>query len=107
MISTHILDTSCGEPASGVKVKLEIKSSDTWKVIATDKTNSDGRIKFDFAAQAGDFKLTFETQDYFSKKQIPSFFNNTEVCFKISDSKRNYHVPLLLNPFGYSTYRGS
>jgi 5-hydroxyisourate hydrolase len=103
MISTHILDTSLGNPAAGVKVLLEKKSADSWKQLAEESTNIDGRIVFDCPADAGDYRLTFAVEDYIKD----SFFLNTPVVFRVQDTNRKYHVPLLLNPFGYSTYRGS
>ncbi len=107
MISTHILDTSLGLPAEGVKVVLEILENSKWQTIAEDLTNSDGRIKFDCAKKAGSYKLTFHIEDYFNKLKTDHFFLNSPVLFKIKNIDRNYHVPLLLNPFGFSTYRGS
>jgi 5-hydroxyisourate hydrolase len=107
MISTHILDTTLGKPAVGVSVTLEKKSASGWSQLATDKTNADGRIVFNAAAEAGTYKLSFKIENYFQSLKQDHFFENAEVCFKISDTTRKYHVPLLLNPFGYSTYRGS
>jgi len=111
-ISTHILDTSSGSPAGGVAVRLEIKSSsagspDAWKDLGAGITNPDGRHVFDPDAQKGVYRLTFSIEDYFKRAGKEYFFMNTPVVFKIEDTQRKYHVPLLLNPFGYSTYRGS
>jgi 5-hydroxyisourate hydrolase len=108
MISTHILDTSVGYPAAGVKVTLEILSaSNSWQELAIGETNSDGRHAFDIQAAVGKYRINFFTEEYFEKKKTESFFLETPVAFNITDTSRNYHVPLLLNPFGYSTYRGS
>lgn len=109
MISTHILDTSMGQPAANVVVKLEKQDgvSKSWKVLSQDKTNLDGRVVFAIPSEAGKYKLTFGINEYFQKNQMPTFFEDAEVCVNISDTKRKYHIPLLLNPFGYSTYRGS
>lgn len=107
MISTHILDTSLGMPAKDVRVVLEKYDGSSWKVLFEDKTNADGRIAFATASVAGDYRLTFDTVDYFKKNKQESFFLDTPVAFKITDTNRKYHVPLLLNPYGYSTYRGS
>jgi 5-hydroxyisourate hydrolase len=107
MISTHILDTSLGLPAAGVRVILEMLDGPTWRQIAEDHTNTDGRIKFDCPKKAGYYKLIFETEGYFNKSKTEHFFLNTPVLFGIKNTERNYHVPLLLNPFGFSTYRGS
>lgn len=105
MISTHILDTTKGMPASGVTVILEKQDSQSWKLIGTDKTNSDGRIVYDCPKEEGVYRLTFNIEEYFKNEE--HFFMNTPVVFKIKNTQRKYHVPLLLNPFGLSTYRGS
>lgn len=105
MISTHILDTTKGAPAQGVTVTLEKQEQDTWKAIGSDKTNADGRIVYNCPKEAGIYKLTFETNEYFKNEE--HFFMNTPIIFKVQNTERKYHVPLLLNPYGYSTYRGS
>lgn len=107
MISTHILDTTKGTPAAGVTVVLEKKSEDVWKSIGSDQTNADGRIVFDCPKETGIYRLTFQIEDYFKGLKQESFFMNTPVVFHIQSTERKYHVPLLLNPYGYSTYRGS
>jgi 5-hydroxyisourate hydrolase len=105
VISTHILDTTKGAPAADVTVTLEKQTPDGWKVIAREQTNSDGRIVFQCPKEQGKYKLTFHIEDYFNGQE--AFFLNTDVAFKIQNTDRKYHVPLLLNPYGYSTYRGS
>lgn len=105
MISTHILDTTKGMPARGVTVTLEKQVQDSWEIIAKEKTNSDGRIVYDCPKVAGIYKLIFETNEYFNHEE--HFFMNTPIIFQITNTERKYHVPLLLNPYGYSTYRGS
>ena len=105
MISTHILDTTKGCPASGVKVLLEKKMGADWKEIGVDKTNSDGRIVFNCPPEQGDYRLTFYIEDYFSGEE--HFFLNTPVVFRVKNTDRKYHVPLIVNPFGISSYRGS
>ena len=107
MISTHILDTSLGKPATGVSVTLEIRNASIWKTLAEEKTNEDGRITFSIPTEVGSYRLIFKTEDYFATNRREHFFQNAEVTFKITDTKRKYHVPLLLNPYGYSTYRGT
>lgn len=108
MISTHILDTSSGKPAMNVWVSLEKKkTSEEWVCLKREQTNSDGRINFDCPYESGIYRLNFETEDYFLKNNMESFFQSTPVIFKVIDTQRKYHVPLLLNPYGYSTYRGS
>jgi len=105
MISTHILDTSLGAPAAGVRVTLEKKTGLEWKHLAEGVTNSDGRHAFDCPSETGDYRLTFFIEAYFNGKE--SFFLNTPIAFRVNSTGRKYHVPLLLNPFGLSTYRGS
>jgi len=105
MISTHILDTTKGVAASGVTVVLEKKTDKGWQPVGIDKTNSDGRIVFDCPKETGIYRLTFNIEDYFKGEE--SFFMNTPVVFNIKSTDRKYHVPLLLNPYGYSTYRGT
>jgi 5-hydroxyisourate hydrolase len=104
MISTHILDTTKGLPAADVTVTLEKKEND-WKTIEVAKTNSDGRIVFNCPREAASYRLTFNIEEYFNGEE--HFFLNTPIIFEVKDINRKYHVPLLLNPYGYSTYRGS
>lgn len=105
MISTHILDTTKGMAAQSVSVVLEKKSGNSWKEIGSDKTNQDGRIVFDCPKEAGIYRLTFNIEEYFKNEE--HFFMNTPVIFNIKNTERKYHVPLLLNPYGFSTYRGT
>jgi 5-hydroxyisourate hydrolase len=110
-ITTHILDTSLGRPAAGVHVVLEFHSSDSWVEIGRGTTDDDGRVKSLLAdAQplaVGTYRLTFETKGYFDARKIESFYPHITISFVVGDPNQHYHVPLLLNPFGYSTYRGS
>lgn len=111
-LSTHILDTSRGCPAAHVRVQLWQKSvAGEWDCVETLATNSDGRIVFKAPVQAADFKIIFFVTEYFSglgmKLGEAAFFINPEVSFCVMSTNRNYHVPLLVSPFGYSTYRGS
>lgn len=107
MISTHILDTSLGAPAADVLVRLEKMLGTNWQKISEGKTNEDGRFSFACEKAAGIYRLNFEIEDYFKNSKKEFFFLQAPVIFKIEDTARKYHVPLLLNPFGYSTYRGS
>jgi 5-hydroxyisourate hydrolase len=107
MISTHILDTSLGNPANGVTVRLEFFEGNQWQRLHEEKTNADGRIAFPTQPKAGTYKLVFLLEEYFQKNKITPFFLRAPVIFSISDTSRKYHIPLLLNPYGYSTYRGS
>ncbi|MBC7826983.1 MAG: hydroxyisourate hydrolase [Chitinophagaceae bacterium] len=109
-ITTHILDTTAGKPADGITIILYAGQNDEWTEMSRGKTNNDGRItdllKKDEWLQKGIYKLRFETKDYFDKKLVETFYPYVEIIFEIQ-SIEHYHVPLLLNPFGYSTYRGS
>lgn len=107
MISTHILDTSSGAPAAGVEVSLEIREDEAWFKLDTQKTNTDGRAVFTCPYKIGVYRILFKTSEYFEKNNIDFFFLKTPVIFRVKDISRKYHVPLLLNPFGYSVYRGS
>ncbi|GAB4020108.1 MAG: hydroxyisourate hydrolase [Bdellovibrio sp.] len=107
MISTHILDTSSGSPAAHVEVKLEMHDGNQWSSIDQQKTNSDGRIAFNCPAKVGVYRLIFEVDQYFKNQKVEHFFLRTPVVFEVKDTNRKYHVPLLVNPYGYSTYRGS
>lgn len=107
MISTHILDTTLGKPAQNVRVRLEKNSGSSWVPLSDDVTNQDGRIVFNCASIAGDYRLIFETIDYYKALNQESFFLEAVVAFRVSDINRKYHVPLLVNPYAYSTYRGS
>lgn len=108
MISTHILDTSKGQPAADVVIVLEKKEANgQWKSIGKGLTNADGRLSFDFEKNTGIYRLNFEIEAYFKKEKVDFFFLDTAVVFQVLSTDRKYHVPLLLNPYGYTTYRGS
>ena len=111
-ITTHILDTMRGKPAEGITVVLELRSeSETWKEVSRSKTAADGRsdnlLPHTFEVQPGVYRLTFLTAEYFRPLTLESFYPFITVTFLIKDSSAHYHVPLLLSPYGYSTYRGS
>lgn len=109
-ITTHILDTTKGKPAAGVTITLFEKVGMEWVDIAAGITNHDGRItnllKENAVLTYGIYKLKFETKEYFKVLGVEAFYPCVEIIFEIR-SKEHYHIPLLLNPFGYSTYRGS
>lgn len=109
-ITIHILDTSAGTPAPDISVSLFRQQEQNWTFIAEGVTNKDGRLTELLAASEpippGIYKLRFETKIYFETRGITSFYPFVEVVFFINDNG-HYHVPLLLNPFGYSTYRGT
>lgn len=111
-ITTHILDTSLGRPAEGVKIILEYQEANgNWKELGQGKTDNDGRLRTLLSSneqlQTGTYRLNFDVGSYFASDGIESFYTIINIVFVVRDVSQHYHVPLLLNPFGYSTYRGS
>lgn len=104
-VSTHVLDAVSGRPAAGVTVTLESRTDDRWATVTSRSTDSDGRIA-DLAADApiGVHRLHFDVDAYFGGT---TFYPEVVVTFRIVDAAAHHHVPLLLSPFAYSTYRGS
>lgn len=109
-ITTHILDTTKGLPATGVTIILYQQQAAGWRQISQGQTNADGRLAVlpDPAAilEPGTYKMTFLTQAYFDQERVPAFYPFVEIVFAVSDLQ-HYHIPLLISPFGYTTYRGS
>lgn len=106
-VSTHVLDAVAGRPAAGLTVRLARQDGPGWTALAIAVTDENGRIAgFPGAGDLGPgvYQLTFETADYLS---VPTFYPHVAVAFRISDATAHYHVPLLLSPWAYSTYRGS
>jgi 5-hydroxyisourate hydrolase len=109
-ITTHVLDVSLGRPASGVAVLLERVGTPQSTPLARAATDTDGRVKTFTptpALQAGTYRLTFEVGAYFASVGAEAFYSRVIVEFDVRDPTQHHHVPLLLSPFGYSTYRGS
>lgn len=108
-ITSHVLDTSLGLPAEGLAIKLEYQIHDSWELAGISVTNSQGRVE-GFAVgevNARHFRLTFSVGDYFSRRNLTAFFPDIMVNFLVDRGQPHYHIPLLITPFGYSTYRGS
>jgi hydroxyisourate hydrolase len=109
-VTTHILDTSTGLPSEGVTLHLQKPNGSDWETIASGVTNSDGRVtdllKDGETLKPGNYRMFFETGAYFKKQGVKAFYPEVGIVFETFDTT-HYHVPLLLNPFGYSTYRGS
>lgn len=109
-LTTHVLDTSLGLPGKDISIRLQIPVNGAWLTIAQSITNKDGRISDLLPAQKklayGNYKLVFDTGNYFASRKIKGFYPEVEIQFIVFDGA-HYHVPLLINPFGYSTYRGS
>tara|TARA_R110002049_G_scaffold2750_8_gene22209 strand:- start:146197 stop:146535 length:339 start_codon:yes stop_codon:yes gene_type:complete len=108
-ITTHVLDTSRGCPAAGIQVSLY--RGDQPDPIGRGETDADGRIMTGLVAsddfQPGIYRLRFETAEYFQRLERSSFYPEVIIAFETEAGQEHYHVPLLLAPFGYSTYRGS
>jgi hydroxyisourate hydrolase len=103
-LSTHVLDTALGEPAAGVPVRLERANDGGWVAVAAGVTDADGRLRDWVPAEhwhAGTYRLVFDTA------ARSAFFPEVTVVFFVAEPSRHHHVPLLLSPYGYSTYRGS
>lgn len=110
-ITTHVLDTAQGRPASGVAVTLSVRVGEGWTELGRAATGADGRVPNMLPAQTPaapgtTYRLRFEVGAYFAAQDIASFFPAIEVVFTQQDD-RHHHVPLLVSPFGYSTYRGT
>lgn len=109
-ISTHVLDIARGRPAQGVPVTLERKEGKTFVRLKEGTTDADGRIR-DLVPEgqltAGTYRVTFDTGSYFAAQGTEGFYPEASVLFVVRDAGAHYHVPLLLSPYGYSTYRGS
>ncbi len=110
-LTSHVLDTALGTPARGLAVRLDVlEPNGGWKSVAQTTTNDDGRVADlmqEGALEARTYRLTFETGAYHEQGGRPCFYPRVEVIFSIDEPAAHYHVPLLLSPFGYSSYRGS
>ncbi|HMZ52304.1 MAG TPA: hydroxyisourate hydrolase [Candidatus Sumerlaeota bacterium] len=111
-LTTHILDTAEGKPAAGVRVTVEIfRQKHEWEQLASGATNADGRIPGlipqDQPLATGTYRLTFHVRDYFTAQGRKSFYPLVQVVCEIEGGSGHYHVPLLISPWGYTTYRGS
>jgi 5-hydroxyisourate hydrolase len=105
-ISTHVLNAVSGTPAVGIRVSL---FHDTEGEVATAATDADGRVPELLPAPLalGNYRLSFDTGSYFEVLDTPTFYPEVSISFTVADVAAHYHVPLLLSPFAYSTYRGS
>jgi len=108
-ISTHVLDTARGRPAAGVAVRLERLEGSSWEVLGSVTSDPDGRARFLSEAHAapGTYRLRFEVAAHFAAGGEPGFFPFVEVAFNVTGGRAQHHVPLLLGPYGYTTYLGS
>ena len=118
-ITTHVLDTAKGIPAVGMRITLDRECGEpnslivptlTWERIGETTTNSDGRgpqLSESLILESGMYRTIFYTQDYFERQGTPTFYPYVELIFRIVDPSQHYHIPLLISPYGFSTYRGS
>ena len=110
-LSVHVLNLENGLPSAGVKVILEKQENNQWKELNQSTTNQQGRITAlypeDASLQKGIYKVTFKTGEWFQKNKQSSFFPEVPVIFSVDGNLEHYHIPLLISPYGYSTYRGN
>lgn len=100
-LSTHVLDAALGAPAADLALRLEVRSGEAWTEVAVARTGADGRVADLPLAAAGEYRLVFDTAER------SDFYPEVIVTFTVADPAEHYHVPLLLSPYAYSTYRGS
>jgi 5-hydroxyisourate hydrolase len=110
-ISTHILDTTLGQPATGVPIALARMTNNEWSPISDATTDQDGRCKHLLPStqslQPGTYRVHFDTATYYKQRQLDGLYPYVEIVFTVSDGEQHYHIPLLLTANGYTTYRGS
>src|SRR3954447_12204757 len=115
LLTTHVLDTLSGKPAAGVRISFEAPQGEGWRVIKTVTTNADGRTEQPLlageAVEVGRYRILFHVGEYFARLGVPlanpAFLDRVPVEFAIGDARAHYHVPLLVTPWSYATYRGS
>lgn len=110
-ISVHVLNLETGVPSAGVEVTLERQAGAAWQPLATGTTNEQGRIgelyPADKPLEKGEYRVVFKTGDYYQRLHQDTFFPEIPVIFEVVKTEQHYHIPLLLSPYGFSTYRGS
>lgn len=110
-LSVHILDLQSGQPTSGVAVTLEQRDGPQWRALGSAVTDAQGRVRALYPAGkplvAGAYRIVFKTGEHYAKLRQPTFFEQIPVEFKVENTAQHYHIPLLLSPYGYSTYRGN
>ncbi len=111
-VTTHVLDLALGRPAAGIEVLLEkLDGENQWGKVGSGSTSNDGRVESLLVSgnrpEPGTYRLSFETGAYFRGTQRESFYPYVSVSFEVKNPDDHYHVPLLLSPYGFSTYRGS
>jgi 5-hydroxyisourate hydrolase len=107
-LSTHVLDATTGRPARAVSLRLDRRSGDGWQRLGAGATDEDGRCRdLTPGLDAGVYRLVFDTGAWFAATGQAGFYPEVAVVFEVTEPERHHHVPLLLSPFAYSTYRGS
>jgi 5-hydroxyisourate hydrolase len=109
-ITTHVLDTSRGRPAAGLRVELQFRSGTEWNSLGVAFTDANGRcssLMGEQKLQSGAYRLLFDAGSYFREQHTETFYSEIPIVFEIARPEAHYHVPLLISPFGYSTCRGS
>ncbi len=110
MITTHVLDLAAGKPGRGIAIELERADHGVWHLVGGGVTDDDGRLRTltpTGPVAEGTYRIRFQTAAYFAARQVEAFFPLVEIQFTVGDGTQHYHVPLLLSPFGFSTYRGT
>lgn len=110
-LSVHILDLQSGQPGAGVGVTLEQRDGAQWRALGSAVTDAQGRVRALYPTgkplAAGAYRIIFNTGEHYARLRQPSFFDQIPVEFKVENTAQHYHIPLLLSPYGYSTYRGN
>ncbi|GGF17067.1 hydroxyisourate hydrolase [Subtercola lobariae] len=108
-VTSHVLDSTLGKPAEGVPIALHSCADGEWMPVASAITDADGRVSTlgPAALSAGRYRVTFDTGAYFAAQGITAFYPEVAIVFELANEGEHYHIPLLLSPFAYSTYRGS
>ena len=110
-LSVHILDLQSGQPTAGVAVTLEQRDGPAWRTLGSAVTDAQGRVRALYPADktftAGAYRIVFKTGEHYARLRQPTFFEQIPIEFKVGDTAQHYHIPLLLSPYGYSTYRGN
>ncbi|QOL51188.1 hydroxyisourate hydrolase [Massilia litorea] len=110
-LSVHILDLQSGQPTPGVAVTLEQQDKGEWRALGSAVTDAQGRVRALYPAgkalASGAYRIVFKTGEHYARLRQPTFFEQIPIEFKVADTTQHYHIPLLLSPYGYSTYRGN
>lgn len=109
-ISAHVLDTALGKPAAGLPLRIDLLEEGAFRNLGSDQTNADGRVGdllHGHALEPGTYRVVFDTEPYLRARGLDVFYPYVEIVFRVASAAEHYHIPLLLSPYGYSTYRGS